>query len=81
MVLTHTQTNDFKQDYQNHLKEYKDKEYKTKNKNNTFNTSKPEIISYDILKEKYPDVIYQYRDKDRYSFMCDFYISKFRFIH
>ena len=52
----------------------KDKEYKTKKKNHTFNTSKPEIISYDILKEKYPDVIYQYRDKDRYPFVCDFYI-------
>ena len=46
----------------------------TKHKNNTFNTSKLEIQSYNILKEKYPDVKYQHKDKDRYPFVCDFYI-------
>jgi len=53
----------------------KDKEYNTKKKNHTFNTSNLEIQSHNILKEKYPDVICQYRDKDRYPFVCDFYIS------
>ena len=52
----------------------KDKEYKTRKKNHTFNTSKLEIQSYNILKEKYPDVKYQYKDKDRYPFVCDFYV-------
>ena len=54
--------------------ECKNKKYETKKKNHTFNTSKPEIQTYNILKEKYPDVIYQYKDKDRYPFVCDFYI-------
>ena len=73
-VDSYARTNDFKQNYKNHLKEYKDKEYKTKKKNHTFNTSKLEIKTFELLKEKYPDVIYQYRDKDRYPFVCDFYI-------
>ena len=73
-VDSYARTNDFKQNYKNHLKEYKYKEYKTKKKNHTFNTSKLEIKTFELLKEKYPDVIYQYRDKNRYPFVCDFYI-------
>jgi len=46
-----------------------------KRKNKTFNTSKQENESYKLLKEKYPDAICQYRDKDRYPFACDFYVS------
>ena len=45
----------------------------TKRKNHTFNTSKPEEESYKLLKEKYPDVLYQYKS-DVYPFACDFYI-------
>ena len=52
----------------------KDKEYQTKKKNHTFNTSKLEEQTFDILKQKYPDIIHQYKDKDRYPFVCDFYI-------
>ena len=55
-------------------KQQKQKEYETKRKNGTFNTSTVEIDSYNILKEKYPDVIYHYKDKERYPFVCDFYI-------
>ena len=75
-VDSYARTNDFKQNYKNHLKEYKDKdkEYKTKKKNHTFNTSKLEIKTFELLKEKYPDILYQYKDKDRYPFVCDFYI-------
>jgi hypothetical protein len=51
-----------------------EKIYQTKRKNHTFNTSKIEIDTYNLLKEKYPDVIYQYKDKQRYPFICDFYI-------
>ena len=42
--------------------------------NGTINSSKPELESYELIKEKYCDVIHQYRDKDRYPFNCDFYI-------
>ena len=45
----------------------------TKLKNKTFNTSIPENKSYQLLKEKYSDVKYQYRSK-LYPFNCDFYI-------
>ena len=49
------------------------KEYATKRKNNSFNKSKPEDESYILLKEKYSDIIRQYRSK-LYPFNCDFYI-------
>ena len=45
----------------------------TKKSHGTFNTSKDEDLSYELLKEKYPDVIRQYKDS-RYPFLCDFYI-------
>lgn len=46
----------------------------TKEKNNTFNTSKDEELSYIYLKERYSDVIRQYNQDKRYPFLCDFYI-------
>ena len=48
--------------------------FNSKKKNHTFNTSIPENKTYELLKEKYPDVLYQYKDKNRYPFVCDFYI-------
>lgn len=51
----------------------KSKQYKTKQFNHTFNTSKPEEQSYTLLKEKYPDIIRQYKSKE-YPYACDFYI-------
>ena len=53
--------------------ESKEKQYKTKKKNHTFNTSMQETKTYELLKEKYPDVKYQYKS-DVYPFACDFYI-------
>jgi endogenous inhibitor of DNA gyrase (YacG/DUF329 family) len=50
-----------------------EKSIETKRKNKTFNTSKPEEQTYILLKEKYPDVIRQYKS-DVYPFCCDFYI-------
>lgn len=50
------------------------KSLETKRKNHTFNTSKIEIESFNTLKEKFTDAIYQYKDKERYPFVCDFYI-------
>lgn len=57
-----------------HSEEVNTKRELTKKRNNTFNTSKPELESYDLLKQKYPDVIHHYKDNDRYPFNCDFYI-------
>ena len=49
------------------------KQYNTKKKNNSFNVSKQEELSYKILKEKFSDIIRQYNSK-LYPFACDFYI-------
>ena len=54
-------------------KEAKQKQYVTKKKNHTFNSSKLENESYELLKEKYLDIQYQYKSK-LYPFACDFYI-------
>ena len=54
-------------------KEIIDKVNNTKRKNNSFNISKSEELSYNLLKEKYPDVKKQYKSK-LYPFICDFYI-------
>lgn len=50
--------------------------YKTKKKNKSFNTSKPETDYYNYLKTIYDenDIIRQYRD-ERYPYNCDFYIK------
>lgn len=54
----------------------KEKEYETKRKNNSFNTSNPENEMYKDLCNQYgeEDVIHQYRD-ERYPYVCDFYIK------
>lgn len=58
-------------------KEWVDKKnkkiFQTMLQNNSFGVSKTEHIILNFLKEKYPDVIYQYGD-ERYPFKCDFYI-------
>lgn len=53
--------------------EYKDKQYNTKKKNNSFNTSKVENKLELELKEMFPDLVTQYRSKE-YPFDCDYYI-------
>ena len=49
------------------------KSIETKRKNNSFNTSNPEEESYLLLKEKYQDIIRQYKS-EKYPFLVDFYI-------
>lgn len=51
--------------------------YKTRSKNNTFNTSTLEEVMYAQLCDRFgsADVLRQYRDKTRYPFRCDFYIK------
>ena len=52
------------------------KQYETKKRNKSFNSSSIEDNYYDQLVEKYgkDDVIRQYSD-ERYPFACDFYIK------
>ena len=57
-------------------KEIIDNVIDTKRKNHTFNTSKLEEELYLYIKEKFPSVIRQYKDKERYPFCCDFYIPE-----
>ena len=57
----------------NWVKLIKEKEYKTKKNNNSFNKSYPEEEILKKLLKKFPDTIYQYRS-ELYPFNCDFYI-------
>ena len=73
-IDNYAKSDDFKELFKN--KEFVDKittkNYLTKKKHNTFNTSKPEELLYTILNEKF-DVKRQYKS-NVYSFVCDFYI-------
>lgn len=53
------------------------KQYLTRKRNNTFNTSNPESTFYDFLLKQYSSkTIYrQYKD-ERYPYYCDFYIKE-----
>lgn len=57
---------DYKKQYQHQVD--------TKRKNHTFNTSLIEEELYLYIKERFPDVERQYKDSNRYPFLCDFYI-------
>ena len=54
------------------------RQYLTRKKNNTFNTSTPEEKLYNKLLEEYEHkhIYRQYKDNDRYPFYCDFYIKE-----
>lgn len=58
-----------------HISEYMEKIYKTKKKNKSFNTSKPEKIIYETLLSKFDDVQTQYKS-ELYPYKCDFYITE-----
>ena len=47
-----------------------------KRKNNTFNTSKSEQLTKELLQQKFDKVLTQYKD-ERYPYLCDFYIPQF----
>lgn len=53
--------------------EFKNKQYRTKKKNKSLNTSKPEKELKARLQELFPDLKTQYKS-DAYPFACDFYI-------
>lgn len=44
--------------------------------NNTWSTSKPEEKLYLYIKERFPSLKRQYKDKERYPYFCDFYIPE-----
>ena len=56
--------------------EMQEHRYKVMTKNHSFNTSKPEEELYLYIKEKFPSVKRQYKDKLRYPYNCDFYIPE-----
>ena len=58
------------------LNEMKRKQYETKKRNHSFNSSVPEDKIKNILIQKFPDFKYQYRS-ELYPFACDFYIPEF----
>ena len=62
--------------YKETIPEIQKKIYKIKKKNNSFNTSKPELKLLKILQDKFSknDIEYQYRSP-QYPFICDFYIK------
>ena len=75
-VDSFSKTNEFKY-YMSELMsstQMREQIYNTQKKNKSFNKSKTEDIAYTLLKEKYCDVIHHYKDKNRYPFICDFYI-------
>ena len=53
--------------------EVKEKMYNTKKQNHTFNGSSAELKIYNLLKEKFPDTLTQYKSSV-YPYSCDFYI-------
>ena len=56
--------------------EMQEHRYNVMTKNHSFNTSKPEEELYLYIKEKFPSVKRQYKDKLRYPYNCDFYIPE-----
>lgn len=58
-----------------HSLEANNKRMETKRKNHTFNTSKSEEKTYELLKTKFNDIKRQYKT-ELYPFNCDFYIPK-----
>lgn len=72
----YAKTDEFKAFYRENNSSIKAKEYETKLKNGTFNSSKPENEFYETLVALFGsgDVLRQYRDA-RYPFRCDFYVK------
>lgn len=74
-VDSYFKTEEFKKFFKESQPHIQQKTYETHKKNNSFNISKPENLSYKLLKEKFTNVIRQYKS-DVYPFACDFYIPE-----
>ena len=60
--------------YKSHTNNCISKQIEKKRINHTFNASKQEDELYLYIKEKFPNVKRQYKDRERYPYSCDFYI-------
>ena len=56
--------------------EMQERRYNTMKRNHTFNSSSTEEELFLYIKSKFPTVVRQYKDKNRYPYFCDFYIPE-----
>lgn len=56
--------------------EMQERRYNTMKRNHTFNSSSTEEKFFLYIKSRFPKVIRQYKDKNRYPYFCDFYIPE-----
>lgn len=70
---SYTKTKQYRDFLSKNSKIFQQKAYFTKKKNKSFTQSKTEQQAFNLLLEKFPDVIQHYTS-DAYPFICDFYI-------
>ena len=56
--------------------EMQERRYNTMKRNHTFNSSSTEEELFLYIKSRFPKVVRQYKDKNRYPYFCDFYIQE-----
>lgn len=56
--------------------EMQERRYNTMKRNHTFNSSSIEEELFLYIKSRFPTVVRQYKDKNRYPYFCDFYIPE-----
>ena len=56
--------------------EMQERRYNTMKRNHTFNSSSTEEEFFLYIKSRFPTVVRQYKDKNRYPYFCDFYIPE-----
>lgn len=56
--------------------EIQERRYNTMKRNHTFNSSSTEEELFLYIKSRFPKVVRQYKDKNRYPYFCDFYIPE-----
>ena len=56
--------------------EMQERRYNTMKRNHTFNSSSTEEELFLYIKSRFPTVVRQYKDKNRYPYFCDFYVPE-----
>ena len=56
--------------------EMQERRYNTMKRNHTFNSSSTEEELFLYIESRFPKVVRQYKDKNRYPYFCDFYIPE-----
>ena len=56
--------------------EMQERRYNAMKRNHTFNSSSTEEELFLYIKSRFPTVVRQYKDKNRYPYFCDFYIPE-----